>query len=121
MYDVLAALNIALIPLASVYLCCFIRLQYDRRMEAQSTPLSIFAWSMFFISLGIFISSIFYTLWDNDFIFKSTQYKLSLITRSVFIAGLIMSIEALDVKHKNKVIAGSLLVAALFYCAKVML
>lgn len=102
MYDVLAALNAALIPMAGIFLLVFTEYQWKSRNDKQGTALSRFGWSLFCISLGVFFSSVLYFLWDFDIIYKSTQYKLSIIPRGFFIAGLAIGFHALEIRwHKT--------------------
>jgi len=121
MLEVLASMNIALMPLSIIYVLCFTRLQYNRRHELQGTPLSLFAWSMFCMSCGILFSSTFFLLWDYDVITKATQYKLSILPRMFFITGLVLSFHALDLKWKTTFCMAALTLAVSAFCAKVML
>lgn len=121
MFDILASMNIALLPLSVIYVLCFARLQYNRRNELQSSPLSLFAWSMFCMAAGILASSTFFLLWDFDVITKGTQYRLSVLPRMFFIAGLILSFHALDLRWKTALSVAAITLAVSAFIAKVVL
>lgn len=101
MYDILAALNAALLPMSAIFLWFFIEYQYRSRGDDQSDPVNIFGWSLFCLCVGMFFSSVLYFLWDFDVIYKSTQYKLSVIPRGFFVAGLTLGFHALQVKWRK--------------------
>ena len=115
MYDMLAALNAALIPMSMIFMGHFALYQYSRRKEEQATSLSIFGWSIFCLSVAIFVSSVLYLLWDYDVIYKSTQYKLSVIPRCFYILGLALAFHALELRWRMVIsITAAFLVMSVF-------
>lgn len=121
MHDMLAALNAALLPLSFGYVYNFVLYQYSRRGESQTTALSIFSWSLFCISIGVFISSILYFLFDFDLIYRSTQQKLGVLPRSFFVIAMVLAYKSLDFAHKDKIVVGAMLFMIFIFILKVVL
>lgn len=111
MNDMLAALNAALMPISAVFMWFFVRYQYYRHGSDTSIPVIIFGWSLFCISIGIFMSSIIYYLADFDLIYDSTRYKLSVMPRSFFLAGLALGFVALEMRWRTTVLVFALIIA----------
>lgn len=115
MYDLLAALNSALIPMSAIFFWYFIDYQWKSRNNHKDTPIAIFGWSLFCMSVGMFFSALLYFLWDFDLIYKSTQYKLSVIPRSFFVVGLALGFRALETRwHKTICIIAACLAIGVF-------
>lgn len=111
MYDLLASLNAALIPMSAIFLWYFTEYQYKSRNDNQDTHLARFGWSLFCICVGMFTSAILYFLWDSEIIYKSTQMKLSVIPRGFFVAGLVYGFHALELRWNKTICIISLCLA----------
>jgi len=120
MNDVLCAINAALLPLSALYLYYFANYQYLTRSKEKRRDVSIYAWSVFFMSIAVFVSSIFFFLHDFDIIFRSTQVKLSLITRIAFVASLLLAYNALEIAWGNIVILVSACLFVTVFLMKVL-
>lgn len=124
--ELLVALSIGLLPISAVNLYQAGRYQYYRnRDKDQSSELGSFVWGLFFWQIAIFMSCVLYLLWDFDIIYKSTQYKLSVMPRCFFLIGSIFFYQGLNrsghENQKNLMIGSIILVILAVFSAKVII
>jgi hypothetical protein len=119
--ELLVALSIGLLPISALNLWHAIRYQYYRRNDEDE--ISSFVWGLLCWQIAIFMSCVLYLLWDFDIIYKSTQYKLSVMPRCFFLIGSIFFYQGLnrDLEDRNLAIAAVLSVIMIVFCAKVVI
>lgn len=111
MQEILGSQSAGALILSAVFVWYFVRYQYHRLDQPQNTALSMFGWAMLCMSLYTFGNSVLFFLWDFDLISKTTQYKLSVAPRMFGIAGLVMSLFALQVPNRKMFIAAAVVVS----------
>lgn len=119
--ELLVALSIGLLPISALNLWHALRYQYIR--GNQQDEISSFVWGLLCWQIAIFMSCVLYLLWDFDIIYKSTQYKLSVMPRCFFLIGSIFFYNGLNknIDDRNIAIASVLTVVMIVFSAKVML
>lgn len=98
MYDVVAALNAALVFMSGVFLWHFIDYEYKTRNEKKNNSLARFSRAIFFISAGLFTHSCLFLLEESHLMYHSTHDKLLAFPKGFFVAGLAFGFHALEIK-----------------------
>ena len=126
--ELLTAFSVALLGISAIaaYYCVrfqIFRAQYPAKREDE-IDISSLVWGMLFFIIGIFMQSFLYLLWDFEVIYKSIQYKLSVLPRASFLAGIclfFLSMEfARDKMFRLVCVSSAILVVALIYVLRVI-
>lgn len=120
--DLLVALSIGLLPISLLNLWQAFQYQLQSRRQP-NTEISEFVWGLLFWQIAIFMSCVLYLLWDFDLIYKSTQYKLSVMPRSFFLIGSIFFYHGLNknMQDRSLAVAMIILIIMVVFSAKVMI
>lgn len=120
--EMLVALSVALLPISALNLWRAIRYQYYRN---SSTEINDFVWGLLFWQIAIFMSCVLYLLWDFDIIYKSTQYKLSVMPRCFFLIGSLFFYKGLSNQNEENtrymIMAMIIMVLMFVFSAKVIM
>ena len=120
MQDFIVAQTISLSILSGCFMAFFFQYQYYRKEEPQNTPLSIFGWSMFCISVGLFFACVLTVLWDVGALARPDQFKLSVIPRMFWLAGVCLALYALDVRWKWQIMVFSVIASIVIFTFRVI-
>lgn len=120
MIELLSGTNTTLFILSCGYLFFVLKYQYMTKHIEKSQQLSRYVWSVSIAAAAIWFSAVLFFLFDFGLIFKSNQRDLSIISRFLFVAHLMIAYSALDWKRARIIVPGALIIGVVVFMFKTL-